>query len=551
MAEDISYEIIGAGETDILKHLNFHVKLPECDLLELYDRILWNTERKRLITNMTICEDDALLSRYKIFLKTCGIEKSQLKAVTGNEYECDHKKLPNIFDGLFSDFIKQFDYDTNDIHCICNMGYLDEYSDPKYEDVDVMGELINAFLKGENMLEIKGKVNTAICYAKVIEDDAIEQIRTMCDYGLTEGSKIRIMPDVHAGAGCTIGTTMTVSDKACPNVVGVDIGCGMYTVQLKEKELDFKKIDEVCHYIPSGRDVWKENNSDFDLERLRCYKSLKNPDRLEKSMGTLGGGNHFIEIDQASNGAYYLIIHSGSRNLGKQVAEYYQQLAIELYMGKKEYAAKKAAIIETYKSTGKSKEIQTALVELKKEYESKILNIPNSLCWLYGKSFKDYLHDVEICQEFARKSREKMAQIILERTGMTAEESFHTIHNYIDTEEMILRKGAIAAHKGKKVLIPVNMRDGSILAIGKGNDEWNQSAPHGAGRLMSRSKARETVDMEEYKKSMSGIYTTSVNECTLDEAPMAYKSLEDIIDVVSESVDIMEVMKPVFNFKSS
>lgn len=220
-------------------------------------------------------------------------------------------------------------------------------------------------------------------------------------------------------------------------------------------------------------------------------------------------------------------------------------------MGKEEYAAKKAAIIETYKSTGKSKEIQTALVELKKEYESKILNIPNSLCWLYGKSFKDYLHDVEICQEFARKSREKMAQIILERTGMTAEESFHTIHNYIDTEEMILRKGAIAAHKGKKVLIPVNMRDGSILAIGKGNDEWNQSAPHGVGRLMSRSKARETVDMEEYKKSMSGIYTTSVNECTLDEAPMAYKSLEDIIDVVSESVDIMEVMKPVFNFKAS
>lgn len=401
------------------------------------------------------------------------------------------------------------------------------------------------------MLKIKGKVNTAICYAKVIEDDAIEQIRTMCDYELTEGSKIRIMPDVHAGAGCTIGTTMTVTDKVCPNVVGVDIGCGMYTVQLKEKELGFKKIDEVCHYIPSGRDVWEENNSDFDLERLRCYKSLKNPDRLEKSMGTLGSGNHFIEIDQSSNGTYYLIIHSGSRNLGKQVAEYYQQVAIELHMGKEEYVAKKAEIIKTYKSTGKSKEIQAALVELKKEYKLKILDIPNSLCWLYGQAFKDYLHDIEICQEFARKSREKMAQIILKRTGMTAEESFHTIHNYIDTEEMILRKGAIAAHKGEKVLIPVNMRDGSILAIGKGNDEWNQSAPHGAGRLMSRSKARETVDIEEYKRSMNGIYTTSVNECTLDEAPMAYKSLEDIIDVVSESVDIVEVMKPVFNFKAS
>ena len=373
----------------------------------------------------------------------------------------------------------------------------------------------------------------------------------MCDCELTENSKIRIMPDVHAGAGCTIGTTMTVTDKVCPNVVGVDIGCGMYTVQLKEKELDFKKIDEVCHYIPSGRDVWEENNSDFDLERLRCYKHLRNPQRLEKSMGTLGSGNHFIEIDQASNGTYYLIIHSGSRNLGKQVAEYYQQVAIELHMGKEEYAAKKAEIIKTYKSTGKSKEIQAALVELKKEYESKILDIQNSLCWLYGQTFKDYLHDIEICQEFARKSREKMAQIILKRTGMTTEESFHTIHNYIDTEEMILRKGAIAAHKGEKVLIPVNMRDGSILAIGKGNHEWNQSAPHGAGRLMSRSKARETVDMEEYKRSMKDIYTTSVNERTLDEAPMAYKSLEDIIDVVSESVDIVEVMKPVFNFKAS
>ena len=220
-------------------------------------------------------------------------------------------------------------------------------------------------------------------------------------------------------------------------------------------------------------------------------------------------------------------------------------------MGKEEYFAKRDEIIKTYKASERRKEIQEALKELKKSYKTKVLSIPEDLCWLYGEFLEDYLHDVEICQSFAKRNREKMAEIILERTGMTAEESFHTIHNYIDTEEMILRKGAIAAHQGEKVLIPVNMRDGSILAIGKGNKEWNDSAPHGAGRLMSRTKAKEQLDMEKYKESMKGIYTTSVNEQTLDEAPMAYKSLEDIIDVVSESVDVVEVMKPVFNFKAS
>ena len=402
-----------------------------------------------------------------------------------------------------------------------------------------------------NMLEIKGKVNTAICYAKVIEEEAIEQIRTMCDYELTRNSKIRIMPDVHAGAGCTIGTTMTVIDKACPNVVGVDIGCGMYTVKLKEKELDFEKIDEVCHYIPSGKNVWEGREERFDLEQLRCRRNLNNTKRLERSLGTLGGGNHFIEIDQASDGTYYLVIHSGSRNLGKQVAEYYQQLAVDLHMGKEKYFAKRDEIIKTYKAAGRGKEIQHTLKELKKSYKTKVLSVPEDLCWLYGRFLEDYLHDVEICQAFARRNRERMAEIILEKTGMSTEESFHTIHNYIDTEEMILRKGAIAARKGEKVLIPVNMRDGSILAIGKGNKEWNDSAPHGAGRLMSRTRAKEQLDMETYKEVMKEVYTTSVNEQTLDEAPMAYKSLEDIIDVVSESVDVVEVMKPVFNFKAS
>ena len=401
------------------------------------------------------------------------------------------------------------------------------------------------------MLEIKGKINTAICYANIIEDGAIEQIRRMCDYALTEGSKIRIMPDVHAGKGCTIGTTMTITDKACPNIVGVDIGCGMYTVKINEKDLDFAKIDEACHYIPSGMNVWEGRKEHFDMTGLKCYRYLKDSRRLERSLGTLGGGNHFIEIDKASDGTFYLVIHSGSRNLGKQVAEYYQQLAIDLHMGKEDYFKKRDEIIATYKAEGRRGEIQTALAELKTSFETQDLLIPTDICWLYGTFLEDYLHDVEICQKFAKRSRELMAETLFERTGLTAGESFHTIHNYIDTDEMILRKGAIAAHKGEKILIPINMRDGVVLATGKGNPEWNYSAPHGAGRLMSRSQAKENLSMEAYRAAMEGIYTTSVNEKTLDEAPMAYKSLEDIIDVIKDSVDIIDIMKPVYNFKAS
>lgn len=401
------------------------------------------------------------------------------------------------------------------------------------------------------MLEIKGKINTAICYATVIEDEAKEQIGRMCDYKLTENSRIRIMPDVHAGKGCTIGTTMTVNDKICPNIVGVDIGCGMYTIKLADKELNFERIDEACHFIPSGKNVWEGRMERFDLTALRCYRSLKDTKRLERSLGTLGGGNHFIEIDKAKDGTYYLIIHSGSRNLGKQVAEIYQQLAIDLHMGKENYFTQRDEIINTYKAEGRRTEIQNALKELQKNFETQELDVPSDLCWLYGSFLEKYLHDVEICQDFARRSRERMAEIILERTGMTALEAFHTIHNYIDTEKMILRKGAIAAHLGEKVLIPINMRDGSVIAVGKGNPEWNYSAPHGAGRVMSRTKAKEAIDLDEYKAAMKGIYTTSVNESTLDEAPMAYKSLDNIIDVIRDSVEIIDIMKPVYNFKAS
>ena len=400
-----------------------------------------------------------------------------------------------------------------------------------------------------DILEIKGKVNTALCYAKVVEDEAIDQIRRMCDYDFTEGAKVRIMPDVHAGKGCTIGTTMTIVDKAVPNIVGVDIGCGMLTINIGKGDIDFAKLDEAAHYVPSGMNVWEGRKEHFDLESLRCYRELKDTKRLERSLGTLGGGNHFIEVDEATDGTKYLIIHTGSRNLGKQVAEIYQRLAIDLHAGKEEYFQKRDEIIRSYKEQGRRKEIQAALKAI--AWDKKESLIPDDLCYLYGTYFEDYLHDVEICQQFARRNREMIAQILLEKTGMTGTDAFHTIHNYIDTSEMILRKGAIAAHVGEKVLIPINMRDGSVLAIGKGNPEWNFSAPHGAGRIMSRTKAKESLSIEEYKKTMSGVYTTSVNEATLDEAPMAYKRLEDIIDVIKESVDVVDVMKPIYNFKAS
>lgn len=401
----------------------------------------------------------------------------------------------------------------------------------------------------KDILEIRGKVSTAICYAKVVEDEAVEQIRRMCDYEFTQGSKIRIMPDVHAGKGCTIGTTMTITDKAVPNIVGVDIGCGMYTVNLGRGEIDFEKLDAAAHFIPSGKNVWEGRQERFDLLKLRCYRSLKDAKRLERSLGTLGGGNHFIEVDRAQGGTNYLVIHSGSRNLGKQVADLYQQLAVELHSGKEEYFKQRDALIAEYKAAGRKKEIQGALKKLK--WDHKDCLIPEDLCYLYGTFLADYLHDVELCQQFARRNREKMAEVILARTGMTGTDAFHTIHNYIDTEEMILRKGAIAAHKGERVLIPINMRDGSVLAVGKGSAEWNYSAPHGAGRLMSRTKAKENLSMADYRKTMEGVYTTSVNEATLDEAPMAYKSLKDIIDVIQESVDVIDIMKPVYNFKAS
>ncbi len=396
---------------------------------------------------------------------------------------------------------------------------------------------------------IQGKYAAAIVYASVIDGSAVEQIRRMCDHEFTSGSRIRIMPDVHAGKGCTIGTTMTIADKVVPNVVGVDIGCGMYTVALDQTQVDLERFDAAAHFVPSGMDVWAGRQEPFDLEALRCFRALKDTRRLQRSLGTLGGGNHFIEIDRAADDTLFLVIHTGSRNLGKQVAEHYQQLAVELNQGRETYFAQRDALIAEYKASGRRKEIQAALKAL--HWENKPLTLPADLCYLYGPYLDDYLHDVEICQQFARRNRELIAEILLTRSGLTGRDAFHTIHNYIDTKEMILRKGAIAAHKGEKVLIPINMRDGSVLAIGRGNPEWNFSAPHGAGRVLSRHDARDTLRMDEYQRAMQGVYTTCISPATLDEAPMAYKALDDIIDVIRNSVDIVEVLKPIYNFKAS
>lgn len=398
---------------------------------------------------------------------------------------------------------------------------------------------------------IQGKFAAAVCFASVIENEAVEQIRRMCDYEFTSGSKIRIMPDVHAGKGCTIGTTMTVTDKVVPNIVGVDIGCGMYTIRLDAKEIDFARLDEAAHFIPSGRRVWEGRQESFDLEAMCCYRELKDTRRLQRSLGTLGGGNHFIEVDRGSDGALYLVIHTGSRNLGTQVAEHYQKLAVDLHHGKEEFFRQRDALIAEYKAAGRREEIQNVLKSMQKQWKDKPLDVPEDLCWLYGEYLQDYLHDVEICQKFALRNRELIAGILMERAGLSGDSGFHTIHNYIDTGEMILRKGAIAAHDGERVLIPINMRDGSILAEGKGNSDWNDSAPHGAGRLMSRTAARNSLSLEDYAEAMKGIYTTCVGEETIDEAPMAYKSMDDIMNDVRASVNVIDILKPIYNFKAS
>lgn len=401
------------------------------------------------------------------------------------------------------------------------------------------------------MIEIIGRYNTAKCYTNELEEASYAQIEAVCNEEAFKDSKIRIMPDVHAGKGCTIGTTMTVTDKVVPNMVGVDIGCGMYTVNLGKVDINFERFDEAAHYIPCGRDVWEGRKEHFDLTALRCYRNLKDTRRLERSLGTLGGGNHFIEIDTDTEGNKYLIIHSGSRNLGTQVAGFYQNIAVDLNLGKEEYYKQREEIIRTYKEEGRRKEIQAVLKQLAKNWEKKAPTMPRELCYLYGSFMEDYLHDIDICQKFAKRNREKMAEILLEKTGLVGYEAFQTIHNYIDIDEMILRKGSVSAKAGEKLLIPINMRDGSLICIGKDNKDWNSSAPHGAGRLMSRTAAFERLTMEEYKKQMAGIYTTCVNTATLDESPMAYKNMDEIVENIEPTAEIIAHIKPIYNFKAA
>ncbi len=397
---------------------------------------------------------------------------------------------------------------------------------------------------------IQGKYNSAIIYTDIIEESAIEQIQAMCDSPIFAGVKIRMMPDVHTGKSCTIGTTMEIKDTIIPNMVGVDIGCGMYVVMLSEKEgdIDCRAIDNYINSnIPAGmnhREIPHAYASLAKLELLRCYNNI-NEGLAKKSIGTLGGGNHFIEIDKDDASGLYLVIHSGSRHLGHEVANYYQAEAYRQMSGNAQYQIDK--VIRTLKEQGRHSEIQSTIIEMKKQKA----DILPDMAYLSENLFDDYIHDMKIVQEYAVISRKAIADDIINALGLHAIESFTTIHNYIDTENMILRKGAVSAQKGEKLLIPINMRDGALICIGKGNIEWNCSAPHGAGRLLSRGKARATLSVEEFEEQMKGIYTTSVNRSTLDESPMAYKSLNDIVDNITPSVDILKTIKPIYNFKSS
>ena len=399
------------------------------------------------------------------------------------------------------------------------------------------------------MITIQGLYNTAVCYTSELEELAANQIKAVCDQPEFAGCKIRIMPDVHAGKGCTIGTTMTIQDKIVPGMVGVDIGCGMETVELAEREIDFAKLDALIRErIPYGREVrdtMHALNAEIDLTQLCCADQV-NLNRAMRSIGTLGGGNHFIEVDRSEDGRLFLIVHSGSRHLGTEVAEYYQNEGRRALWGGADYQIQ--AMIAQLKAEGRFQEIQKTIKALRKEHE---LNIPKDLAYVEGRLFEDYIHDMKLTQQFAMLNRKAMVDVIMTGMGFTAVEAFTTIHNYIDTDTMILRKGSVSAKAGEKLLIPINMRDGSLICVGTGNQEWNCSAPHGAGRLMSRRAAFNSLSMEEFQREMKGIYTTCVVPDTLDESPMAYKNMDEIVSQIEPTAKIVERIRPVYNFKAA
>ena len=398
------------------------------------------------------------------------------------------------------------------------------------------------------MIELKGKYNTAKIFTDVVDESSISQVMLLLNQEFVSNSKIRMMPDIHAGAGCTIGTTMTISDRIVPNLVGVDIGCGMEVIQIKEKHIELQKLDKLIYdKIPSGFNIRKKTHKyiqNIDLKDLYCYKQI-NRNRAEKSLGTLGGGNHFIEANKDNEGNIYIVIHSGSRHFGLEVANYYQNEGYKELNG----SAQKDIdlLIKDLKAHGKQKEIQKSITTLK---NTKRTNIPKQLAYVKGDLFLQYIHDMKIVQKYAELNRQAMINEIVSGMNLHIIDQFTTIHNYIDTDSMILRKGAVSAKKNEKLLIPINMRDGSLICIGKGNLDWNESAPHGAGRLMSRSAAKERYTVSEFKKQMEGIFTTSVNRNTLDECPMAYKNLDDIVNNISDTVVIDKIIKPIYNFKA-
>lgn len=399
------------------------------------------------------------------------------------------------------------------------------------------------------MVTIQGLYNTAVCYTPALEEAARKQIQAVCDQAEFAGCKIRIMPDVHAGKGCTIGTTMTIRDKIVPGMVGVDIGCGMETVELCDKKFDFEKLDTLIRReIPYGRevrDVPHGLNAEIDLTQLRCADQV-NLNRAMRSIGSLGGGNHFIEVDRAEDGRLFLVVHSGSRHLGTEVANFYQDEGRRALWGGAHYQVQET--IAQLKAQGRFQEIQNTIKALKKEHA---LEIPRDLAYVEGRLFEDYIHDMKLTQQFAMLNRKAIVDVIMTGMGFTPAEAFTTIHNYIDTEAMILRKGSVSAKAGEKLLIPINMRDGSLICIGNGNEDWNCSAPHGAGRLMSRKAAFRALSMEEFQKEMAGIYTTCVLPDTLDESPMAYRSMDEIVAQIGPTAKIIERVRPVYNFKAA
>ena len=397
------------------------------------------------------------------------------------------------------------------------------------------------------MVELRGKYASAKVFTNIVDEASISQVINLLNQPYIKGSVVRIMPDIHAGAGCTIGTTMTIKDKICPNLVGVDIGCGMETVRIKENFIEPAKLDKVIReHIPSGFSVRSEAHrfaNDIDLSRLYCANKI-DIDRAYNSIGTLGGGNHFIEANKDDDGSIYIVVHSGSRHLGLEVANYYQEAA---YTTLTSYSKEEINnIIETLKTSGRAKEIQSELKKLK----SKRSPVPKQFAYVEGELFDRYIHDMRIAQQFAELNRRAIMDIIVNEMGIYVIEQFTTIHNYIDTDNMILRKGAVSAQNGERLLIPINMRDGSLLCTGKGNEDWNFSAPHGAGRLMSRSDAKEAFTVSEFKQQMEGIYTTSVGRSTLDECPMAYKRMDDIVGNIEPTVSVDAIIRPIYNFKA-